>query len=222
MTKVNKWTLGLAAVGLVSLPAVVQAEEKPNQLLTALSSTMISGYVDTSAHWTLGSGNANPPRYAYNTSSKQDGFNVNVVDITLEKPLDEGTWSAGYKVELWYGPNASVLGNNIGGSGGSLAGNDLGLKQAYVALRAPIGNGVDIKIGTFDTIIGYETANATTNPNYTRSYGYTIEPTQQTGILASYNVNKVVGVSFGVANTASAGLSNRSGRSGAVRVRAAR
>src|SRR5213083_1724756 len=66
MTKVNKWTLGLAAVGLVSLPSVVQAEEKPNQLLTALSSTMISGYVDTSAHWNLGTGNAFPPAYAYN------------------------------------------------------------------------------------------------------------------------------------------------------------
>ena len=28
------------------------AEERPNQLLTALDSTTISGYVDTSAHWT--------------------------------------------------------------------------------------------------------------------------------------------------------------------------
>src|SRR6266567_1110387 len=137
MTKVNKWTLGLAAVGLVSIPAVVQAEEKPNQLLTALSSTTISGYVDTSAQWTLGSGNANPPPYSYNTPAKQDGFNVNVVDITLEKPLDEGTWSAGYKAELWFGPNAGGLGNNIGNGDG---GNDVALKQGYVALRAPLGN----------------------------------------------------------------------------------
>ena len=214
MTKVNKWTLGLAALGLVSLPAVVQAEEKPNQLLTALSSTMISGYVDTAAQWTLGTGNNNPPAYAYNTKSKQDGFNVNVVDITLEKPLDEGTWSAGYKVELWYGPNAAGLGNNIGGGTSATGGggNDLAIKQAYVALRAPIGNGIDIKIGTFDTIVGYETANATTNPNYTRSYGYTIEPTQQTGVLASYNVNKVFGITAGIANTWSPGLNNRSAR----------
>jgi hypothetical protein len=71
MTRVNKWTLGLAAVGLVSLPAVVQAEEKPNQLLTALSSTTISGYVNTSAHWVPGTGNANPPAYAFNIPSKQ-------------------------------------------------------------------------------------------------------------------------------------------------------
>jgi hypothetical protein len=166
MTKVNKWTLGLAAVGLVSLPSVVQAEEKPNQILTALSSTMISGYVDTSAHWSVGSGNNNPPGYAYNLPSKQDGFNLNVVDITIEKPLDEGTWSAGYKVELWFGPNATVLGNNIGGTTPSTAGggDDLAVKQAYVSLRVPVGNGIDVKLGTFDTIIGYETANATSNP----------------------------------------------------------
>src|SRR5438874_9913462 len=59
--KVNKWTLGLAAAGLVSLPALAQAEEKASQtVMTALSSTTISGYVDTSAHWDVGTGNANP------------------------------------------------------------------------------------------------------------------------------------------------------------------
>jgi hypothetical protein len=210
MTKVNKWTLGLAAVGLVSLPAVVQAEEKPNQLLTALSSTTISGYVDTSAHWTLGSGNANPPAYSYNTPAKQDGFNVNVVDITLEKPLDEGTWSAGYKVELWFGPNSAGLGNDIVLGGG---GNDVALKQAYVALRAPVGNGIDIKIGTWDTIIGYEVANSGSNPNYTRSYGYTFEPTSQSGVLASYQLCKSVGISAGVANLWSPGVGGGVARS---------
>jgi hypothetical protein len=210
MTRVNKWTLGLAAVGLVSLPAVVQAEEKPNQLLTALSSTTISGYVDTSAHWNLGSGNANPPAYAYNTPAKQDGFNLNVVDVTLEKPLDEGTWSAGYKVELWFGPNASVIGNNIAAGAG---GNDVALKQGYVALRAPVGNGIDFKIGTFDTIIGYEVANAGSNPNYTRSYGYSIEPTQHTGVLGSYQVNKSIGFSLGIANLWSSGIGGGVARS---------
>ena len=34
------------------LLAKAGAEERPNQLLTALGSTTISGYVDTSAHWT--------------------------------------------------------------------------------------------------------------------------------------------------------------------------
>ncbi len=59
-------------------------------------------------------------------------------------------------------------------------------------MRAPIGNGIDLKLGTWDTIIGYEVANAGGNPNYTRSYGYSVEPTQHTGLLGSYQVNKVV------------------------------
>jgi hypothetical protein len=208
MMKMNKWTLGLAAVGLVSLPAMVQAEEKPNQLLTALSSTTISGYVDTSAHWTPGTGNANPPAFAFNFPSKQDGFNLNVVNVVIEKPLDEGTWSAGYKVDLLFGPNAVGFNSSVN----TIGAPDSGLKQAYVALRAPIGNGVDIKIGSFDTIIGYEVFNAGSNPNYTRSWGYTIEPTEHTGILASYQINKCFGVSAGIANTLVAGINNRSTR----------
>jgi hypothetical protein len=208
MMKVNKWTLGLAALGLISLPAMVQAEEKPNQLLTALSSTTISGYVDTSAHWTPGTGNANPPAYSFNFPSKQDGFNVDVVNVVIEKPLDEGTWSAGYKVDLLFGPNAVGFNNSINGDNTS----DVGIKQAYVALRVPYRNGIDVKIGTFDTIIGYEVFNAGSNPNYTRSWGYTIEPTENTGILATYQFNKNIGATVGIANTHAAGINGRSGR----------
>src|SRR5881397_597876 len=96
---INKWTLGLGAIGLVTLPSLVQAEEKASSVMTALSSTTISGYVDTSAHWDIGTGNANPPAFAYNPG-KQDGFNLNVVKLSLEKPLDEASWAAGYKVDL--------------------------------------------------------------------------------------------------------------------------
>lgn len=203
----NKWTLGLAAVGLISLPSVSQAEEKSNSLMTALSSTTISGYVNTSAQYGFGTQDANPAPVSYNGANKQDGFNLNTVDLTIEKGLDEGKWSAGYKVELWFGPDATALGNTLGGS-------EVALKQGYVALRAPVGNGIDFKMGTFDTIIGYEVANAGSNPNFTRSYGYTIEPTQHTGLLASYQFTKEIGIAGGVANTltpgtAAGGINNR-------------
>src|SRR5262245_48491488 len=147
--KINKWTVGLAAAGLVSLPGITQAEEKPNQVLTALASTTLSGYVDTSAQWAVGTGNAHPPPYAFNTPSKQDGFNLNVVKLTLEKPLDEGSWSAGYRVDLIMGPNA--VGYNASAlSDGSFnfdSDSDLNVMQAYVALRAPVGNGIDLNLG---------------------------------------------------------------------------
>jgi len=208
MMKMNKWTLGLAAVGLVTIPFTMQAEEKMSQMQTALSSTTISGYVNTSAQWQIGKANGyNPPGYAFNTASKQDGFNMNVVNLTIEKPLDAAdSWAAGYKIETLYGPDAVGWNSSFNGAGNS----DFGIKQAYVALRAPVGNGLDFKIGTFDTIIGYESFNAGSNPNYTRSWGYTFEPTQHTGLLASYQFCKEIGIAGGVANTANAGINNRS------------
>ena len=56
--KFNKWTVGLAAVGVVSLASAARADEKQMSMVnTALSSTTLSGYVDTSAMWSLGSQN---------------------------------------------------------------------------------------------------------------------------------------------------------------------
>jgi hypothetical protein len=57
-----------------------------------------------------------------------------------------------------------------------------------VTLRAPVGNGLDFKLGVWDTIIGYEVFDAGSNPNYSRSYGYFLEPTTYTGIQASYHI----------------------------------
>src|SRR5438552_10480604 len=162
--KFNKWTLALAAGGVVSLGSIAQAEEKPmSQVLTAVSSTTLSGYVDTSAIWKFGTGNANLPGRAFDgagsggpgSNNKLDGFNLNVVEIQLEKPLSEDQWAAGYRVQLLVGPdannyNTSPFGTTGGGTG------DFSLKDAYVALRVPAGNGLDFKVGSFTTIVGYE------------------------------------------------------------------
>ena len=53
--KFNKWTMGLAAVGVVSLASAARADEPMEQVHTALSQTTLSGYVDTSAMWNTGS-----------------------------------------------------------------------------------------------------------------------------------------------------------------------
>jgi len=80
-----------------------------------------------------------------------------------------------------------------------------------VSLRTPVGNGIDWKVGVFDTIIGYESTSGPLNPNYTRSYGYSIEPTTHTGVLASYKVTDVLTLSAGVANTWNANSAGLSG-----------
>src|SRR5579859_4203609 len=204
--KFNKWTVALAAVGVVSLASAARAEEKESSVMTALSSTTLSGYVDTSAQWNLGTGNANPAPFKFNTPGKADGFNLDVVQLRIEKPLDESEWSAGYRVDLWLGPDANVLGTQSTLSTGA---SDFAIRQAYVALRAPVLNGLDFKVGVFDSIIGYESVESPNNPNYTRSYGHSIEPQTHTGILASYRFCDMVSASAGVANTVGPVINSR-------------
>src|SRR5580693_8187991 len=105
--KIERWTLGLAAIGLVTLSPALLAQTTNATLAapllvpvqTALSATTISGYVHTSAVWSPGTGNANPAPYAFN-AGKQDGFNLDAVDVKIAKAEDETPWSAGYVAEL--------------------------------------------------------------------------------------------------------------------------
>jgi hypothetical protein len=206
----NRWTVGLLAGGVVSLGSVVQAEESHTAVQTALESTTISGYVDTSAIWKFGTGNAALPGRAFDGAAKVDGFNLNVVKLTVEKPIDESQWAAGYRIDIIAGPDAVGYNAVLGGGG------DFGLKDAYVALRAPVGNGLDFKIGTFSTVIGYEVFESPNNPNYSRSFGWQLEPTQHTGVLASYQVCEGFSLSAGVANTWNAGINARPVRLGST------
>jgi len=176
-------------------------------VMTALSATTLSGYVDTSAHWNFGTGDANLPAIGPNGSSgssKADGFNLNVVAITLSHPPGEGEWAAGYNATLLYGADAVGYNNTFG-----TAANDFSLKDAYVELKTPVGNGLDIKIGTFAQPLGYEVYETGNNPNYTRSYGYEIEPTSLTGIMLAYTFCPVVSANAGIANVWSAGVNAR-------------
>ena len=207
--KYNQWTLALASAGVVSLNAIANADEHmANNLLNHVSKTTISGYVDTSAIWAIGEGgNANFPGRTNDGEGYVDGFNLNVVELSLASPLDESDWAAGYQVDLWLGPDSGWLASNTFGGDNA----DLGIKQAYVHLRAPVGNGIELKMGHFDTIIGYEVGSSPANPNFSRSYGFFIEPFQHTGLLATYPLTEQLSFSAGIANSYGFGINDRAG-----------
>lgn len=206
----NAWTRVLLGAGLIGMPALLHAEEQPSSVLTGLSATTLSGFVDTSAHWNFGTGNSTLPPYTPNGvpgGTKADGFNLDVVELTLSKPAGDG-WSAGYNATLLFGPDAVGYNTSFIGTG-QAAYSDFSLKDTYVDLHAPIGNGMDFKLGTFSEVLGYEVYEAGNNPNYTRSYGYMIEPTQETGLLTSYQLTPELLVTGGIADTWSAGVNSR-------------
>lgn len=184
------WTAALAAAGLVSLGSVALADESP--VSTLVSGTTIGGAVETSAQWKPSTGSTMATRFANTAPDHYNGFNLEYVEVRLEKPLDDQEWSAGYKAEMWFGQDASWLPGSLG--------PNLAIKQAYVSLRAPLGNGLDFKIGQFDTIIGYETLSAYANPNFSRNLGNWLEPYSHTGILGSYKVTDWLGLNGGIAD----------------------
>ena len=71
-----------------------------------------------------------------------------------------------------------------------------------MALRAPLGNGLDIKVGQVDAIIGYEVLDSYANPNYSRSLGFNLEPFSHTGMTATYQVAEWLSLVGGIADSA--------------------
>ena len=205
--KFNKWTLGLAAVGAVSMASAVRADEaKMSQVNTALSNTTISGYVDVAVQYNAGKQSfySDLPPYAYdntgNTPSRiRDGFSLNQVDIALDKPLDDSPWAAGYHIEVNAGSGA-IVDSGLFDSSGDNSATGLGIRQAYITMRTPVGNGIDWKLGVMDGITGYESNTGYANPNYTRSYGWIVNPATYTGLLGTYKICNEATVTAGIVN----------------------
>ncbi len=183
--KMNKWTMGLAAAGVVSLASTAQAEE--NSVLTAMSSTVISGSVEASYNGSLSSDN----KLGDSHHTGDQGFNANGASLAISSPLGDGDYNAGFNVELLLGQRAADF---------SGEGDDFHIKNANIGLNLPFGNGVDLTLGLFDTIVGYEVEASGSNPNVSRSYGYDLEPFTHTGVLASTSLVDGIDASIGLAN----------------------
>jgi hypothetical protein len=183
--KMNKWTMGLAAAGVVSLASAAQAEE--NSVLTALSSTVISGSVEASY---VGGFSTN------NNMHNDGGFEANGASLNIGSPLGEGDYGASYNVGLLFGNRAGAFARD------GVTGDDTTqlLRSANIGMNLPFGNGVDLTLGLFDTTVGYEVEASASNPNVMRSFGYLIEPRTHTGLMAATEITEGLSVSAGLIN----------------------
>ena len=188
--KMNKWTMGLAAAGVVTLSSVAQAQDAAAGAEALAASTTLSGYVSTGYKY------ANSASTGYfRAGENRYSFSLDVVDLKLSSAQGDGAMDTGYTVELWMGPGASDIGT---ADGTALDADQLALMQANIDLRI---SGIDLKVGQFGTVVGAETYDYTSNTFYTHSFGFAVEPTHHTGVLASYTVSDDLQVSVGLANT---------------------
>ncbi|MDH3212478.1 MAG: porin, partial [Myxococcales bacterium] len=139
--------------------------------------------------------------------SNPNTFQIDQLLFSIMKPATVES-RGGFGVDLAYGASADALRNSGCGdfddvydcSGGSNTGDLSFLYQAYVEYLAPIGNGVLIKGGRFETITGAEVFRADQNLNVTRGLLYAMQPTSHTGVLISGEVASGVTLAAGVAN----------------------
>ena len=179
--------------------------EKPIALVglpSGLQGLGISGFVDTSFIYNFaesdpGAGRTNRGRvFDVNPGS----FTIQAAELVLEKPMTD-EMPIGFRTDLFFGDDAELIHST--GLPTLAAGTTeaFDLQQAYVTARAPIGDGLDFKVGKFVTLLGAEVIESPANWNFSRSYlfGFAI-PFTHTGALATYPLGELGSVTAGVVN----------------------
>ena len=202
--KMNKWAMGLAAAGVVTLSSVAQAQSAAAGAEALAASTTLSGFVSTGYKFNNGNTNVG----YFRADQDRNAFSLDVVDLKLSSAQGDGSMDTGYTVELWMGPAAGSIGTgtDVQDSTAGHQGGTVELMQANIDLR---WNDIDLKIGQFGTVVGNEVYNYNENAFYTHSWGFALEPTHHTGILASYTMSDDLQIGLGLANSTSAAINAR-------------
>jgi len=183
-----------------------------NFVETAQKGIKLSGYVDAGYSYNFAGSSANGSvvnSRVQSDSAQKGDFNLYAVKLALEKAMtSENKAQAGFRVDVMIGEDAKYLANpaqTYSGTSNNNAQQDsnyLFLEQAYVQLRAPVGNGWDFKVGKFASILGYEVMERPANMNITYGLLYNQFPFWYTGVLSSYKFDDYLDGKLGVANGA--------------------
>jgi hypothetical protein len=166
---------------------VGRAQEAAAGAEVLAASTSFSGYISTGYHLGSSTGSYNYS-FAY---PENNGFTLDHIGLSFARPLEDYLLDSGFRFDVWVGPQASELGTSDSSDG------SVSIRRAYIDLRLPwinpldwdlseVGSSIDLRMGTFDSLLGYESPDPVENPHYTHSWGYTIQPTLHTGILAVF------------------------------------
>jgi len=178
-----------------------------NFVETAQKGVKLSGYVDTGYSYNFTGASSGTSqvtgRMGSDTAAKGD-FNLYAVKIALEKALtSENKAQAGFRTDVMIGEDANYLINrniDYNLTNDQQNSNALFLEQAYVEIRAPVGNGWDFKVGKFVSILGYEVIERPANMNTTYGLLWQQMPLYYTGVLSSYKFDDYLDAKLGVVN----------------------
>ncbi|MGH7254290.1 MAG: outer membrane beta-barrel protein, partial [Nitrospirales bacterium] len=129
-----------------------------------------------------------------------NAFRPHLAQIVLEKEGKAGRNlldRAGFRAKLDFGLDAKLIGGEVLGS----PDDDLDFQEVYAQYIVPIGNGLDIRFGRMNTLIGYELIESPFNANFSRTWTYSLgQPFTTVGLRFGYQFNEYVFASVGVIN----------------------
>ena len=181
---------------LMQKEGIKPSGDSPVMEVKALSGVTLSGYVSASYFYDAANSRSNSPAgYLWNT--KMNSFTLNEIKLTLASPaVDKDKWDAAYRFSLLYGQDAKYL-NSGGGTPGFSA-----IREGYVELNAPIGTGLDIKLGELISLLNYESGDGgAANDNFSQGYQWWYTGNgPAAGVQVGYDFNDVVGIKLRLQN----------------------
>lgn len=148
-----------------------------------------------------------------NFDEKDNQFAFSYYEIAFEQvPTDQRR--LGFRTDIGFGPTATWV-NSADPDDGSLK----YLQQGYISVLAPIGRGMQIDAGKFNTPIGAEPTETAYNWNYSRSLLFAwAAPYYHVGVRAALPVSDTVTVTGFLINGWNNAQDNNRGKSGAAQV----
>ncbi|MHB1099000.1 MAG: outer membrane beta-barrel protein [Burkholderiales bacterium] len=202
----NKLTHSLIVAGIISIPAVAMADDKPalSKVLesygTTISGYVDAGYTDINSTGLFTNGGATRVFDAPNAAagSTFSHANLNQVGVTIAKAPPSGF---GGLVNFTGGQDANIIasyGAGLKSTGGYTNNHSFDVTQAYGSYAT---GPVTVILGKFATLAGAEVIPSMSDTNYSRSilFGYAI-PFTHTGARLTYAVTDTVSLIAGVNN----------------------
>jgi hypothetical protein len=181
------------------------------KFVSSMADMTISGFVQASYFY-----NVNRPASGYSDgylwNTKDNSFSINKVKITFASPPAERSatdWNAGYRVSLMAGEDAPILNSDSGTTGFDY------LREAYIDLNVPIGEGLNIKAGELISLLNWESGDGgAANPNFSQGYQwYYTGDGPEAGVQLDYAFTDWLDVKFRVENGLYAGpISSSNGK----------
>ena len=208
----DNWTEASGLLGAVGAD--------PNELTFMKDHNLkFGGWLESSVSANMNGNNSDGYNGPITFNDRSGEVQLNQLYFFLQKAVNVSgdSFDFGGRVDFMYGTDAiftQAYGNagvNRGNWDLHLTGRDerfygIALPQAYAEFNLPVGNGVDVKVGHFYTIIGYEVVTSPDNffvtKPYTMQYG---EPFTHTGVLASYAINDNWNVTAGAVTGSNTG-----------------